>query len=181
MYRDNTLIPTEAIRLAALGYLASAPARYADVAGEVRQFASRITGPSLDVLGTSIELLRYEGMVEPIDGKGVEDNAILKITESGREELQSLLRSNVRTPVDGVNKLILALKLRYIHLLDAAEQAEQVDMLVDMSKNELIRLDELASRYCEESGHLGEWLDHDRGQVQSRIDWLMGLRGRLTQ
>ena len=32
MYRDNTLIPTEAIRLAALGTLAMRPMRYGDLA-----------------------------------------------------------------------------------------------------------------------------------------------------
>ena len=38
------------------------------------------------------------------------------------------------------------------------------------------RLDDLADRYREEPGHLREWLDHDRGQVQARIGWLEGLR-----
>ena len=173
MYRDNTLIPTEAIRLAALGYLAPAPASYADVAGEVRQFTSRIVGPSLEILGTSIELLRYEGLVEPVDGT---DESPLQVTEAGRRELESLLRSNVRTPVDGVNKLILALKMRYLHLLDPAAQVEQIDMLLDMSRTELARLDDLADRYRDEPGHLREWLDHDRGQVRARIGWLEGLR-----
>lgn len=172
MYRDNTLIPTEAIRLAALGFLAAAPARYADVAGEVRQFTSRIIGPSLEVLGTSIELLRYEGLVEPIDGT---DEGPLQVTEAGRRELESLLRSNVRTPVDGINKLILALKMRYLHLLDPTAQREQVDMLLDMSRTELARLNDLAQRYRGEPGHLLEWLDYDRNQVEQRIDWLESL------
>jgi hypothetical protein len=175
MYRDNTLIPTEAIRLAALGYLAATAAPYADVAGEVRQFTSRIVGPSLDVLGTSIELLRYEGLVEPVDGA---EDSPLRITEAGRRELDSLLRSNVRTPVDGINKLILALKMRYLHLLDSAAQIEQIDMLLDMSRTEFARLDDLADRYRDEAGHLHEWLDHDRGQVGARISWLEGLRDR---
>ncbi len=174
MYRDNTLIPTEAIRLAALGYLASAPAPYADVAAEVRQFTGRIVGPSLEVLGTSIELLRYEGLVEPVDDT---DDSPLQITEAGRLELISLLRSNVRTPVDGVNKLILALKMRYLHMLDPAAQGEQIDMLLDMSRTELVRLDDLADRYRNEPGHFRAWLVHDQGQVQARIDWLEGLRG----
>jgi DNA-binding PadR family transcriptional regulator len=178
MYRDKTLIPTEAIRLLALGYLATAPARYGDVAGEVRQFTSRITGPSLDVLGTSIELLRYEGMVEPIDGQGMADNALLRITDAGRAELQSLLKSRVRTPVDGMNKLILALKLRYLHLLEPAARREQIETLIDMSRSELARLEDLSQRYRDEPGHLIEWLEHDRGQVQARIDWLEDLRNR---
>ena len=46
MYRDNTLIPTEAIRLAALGALIEGEQRYADLAREIRNFVGRIAGPS---------------------------------------------------------------------------------------------------------------------------------------
>ncbi|MCP4330714.1 MAG: hypothetical protein GY791_20155 [Alphaproteobacteria bacterium] len=180
MYRDNTLIPTEAIRLAALGYLASAPARYADVAGQVRHFVSRITGPSLDVLGTSIELLRFEGLVDAVDSEsGMADNALLRITEKGKVELDSLLRSNVRTPIDGVGKLILALKIRYLHLLTEDGQQEQIDLLIGMSQTELARLDDLATGYDGEPGHLVEWLNHDRAHVRERIDWLQALKARV--
>ena len=49
MYKDNSLIPTEAVRLAALGLLTEAPRSYAALADEVRHFTSRIVGPSLDV------------------------------------------------------------------------------------------------------------------------------------
>ena len=83
MYRDNTLIPTEAIRLAALGTLEAGPRHYADLAREVRGFASRFTGPSLDILGSSLELLRCERLVEPVDRAGTEDNALLALTEAG--------------------------------------------------------------------------------------------------
>ena len=44
MYRDNSLIPSEAIRLLALGILAGGDKSYAELAGEVRHFVSHITG-----------------------------------------------------------------------------------------------------------------------------------------
>src|SRR5205085_4867686 len=47
---SRELIPTGAIRLAALGLLASGPRRYDELAVEVRRFASRMLGPSLDIL-----------------------------------------------------------------------------------------------------------------------------------
>ena len=56
MYCDNSLMPKEAIRLAVLGTLTSGlgSLRYADLAGAIRHFTSRIVGPSLDLMGTSL-------------------------------------------------------------------------------------------------------------------------------
>jgi len=178
MYRDNTLIPTEAIRMAALGELASQPQRYADLARLVRGFVSRVTGPSLDLLGNSLELLRYEGLIRPVDGEGMADNASLAITDQGRDELTSLLSSNVRTPVDGVSKLILALKLRYLHLLPGDLQQAQLELIVDSSEAELARLEGLRESVAGEPGLLADWLDLDTRQLGARIAW---LRERLDE
>ena len=71
MFRDNSLIPTEAVRLAALGFLAEAPRRYGDLAAEIRHFTGRVVGPSLDLMGTSLELMRFEGLIEAVDGVDV--------------------------------------------------------------------------------------------------------------
>ncbi len=62
MYRDNSLIPSETVRLAALGLLAEGPRSYADLASAVRHLSARIVGPSLDLLGPSIELLKVEAL-----------------------------------------------------------------------------------------------------------------------
>ena len=67
MYADNSLTPRETIRLCALGTLAQQTPdnemMYDDLVFAVRHFISRISGPSLDLMGESIELLRYEGLV----------------------------------------------------------------------------------------------------------------------
>ena len=173
MYRDHTLIPTEAIRLAALGQLATAPMSYAELAREVRGFAARITGPSLDLLGASLELLGHEGLVAPeAEGK-------VQLTAAGRAALFELLRANVRSPVDAVAKLILALKLRFLHLLPADEQRAQIAQMIEASERERARLTELKLRHEGEKGLLGAFLEHDSGQVADRIAWLEGLMARL--
>lgn len=82
MFADKTLTPREAVRLCALGTIAAAPMRYSELASSVRHFISRLAGPSVDLLGTSIELLRYEGLVDAIGGEGMEDDAQLAITGS---------------------------------------------------------------------------------------------------
>lgn len=170
MLRDNSLVPAEAVRLAALGMLAEKPLRYGDLAGEIRHFTSRIIGPSLDLMGTSIELLRYDGLIEAVDGKGMEDNALLRLTESGRTAFGTLMNAALKVPGGEVNRLASALKLRFLHLLSETEQRQQVAIMTDWCRAELARLLDL--RQSTEVADLGEWLDLEIGFYQSRLEWL---------
>ena len=169
MYRDNTLIPTEAIRLAALGSLVEGDIGYAALASEIRYFVGHIAGPSLDLLGTSLELLGYEGLAETLDGAAMEGDAILRVTEAGRAAFRTLMISNIRAPVSDVGKLIVALKLRFLPLLPAEDRADQTDMLIEMCELERARLTEMRGRYTD--GHLANWLDLDIAQLDERLAW----------
>jgi len=182
MFADNTLTPKEAIRLCALGTLAQAegPMRYSQLANAVRHFTSRITGPSLDIMGTSIELLKYEGLVQPIEGVGMEDDAQLALTDKGLRELKTLMTSHIRAQGGEVNKLITTLKLRFLHILEPVDQADQADFLIEGVDTELARLDDLRAAHASDPGHLTEWLDHDIAQLETHLNWLEGLRARLT-
>ena len=172
MFADQTLTPKEAVRFCALGLVAEAPQRYAVLAGGVRHFCSRIAGPSLDLMGTSIELLRYEGLVSALEGQGMEDDALLQITESGKKTLRTLLTARLR-PASDLTKLVVALKMRFLHLLDGDERRDQIDMLIDVTETELARLEDLAS--CEEGGLFARWLDHEIEQSRQHLDWLQSL------
>lgn len=181
MYRDNSLMPKEAVRLAVLGTLIQGgPTRYADLAGSLRHFLDRIAGPSLDLMGTSLEMLRYEGLIEALDGTGMEDNALLDPTAAGRAEFDTLIRANVRAPSsDGLNKLVIALKLRFLHLLDGESQKDQIDHLVSLCETELARLGDLKKASIGTDGHFADWLDHDIAQTQERLAWYQDLLARL--
>ena len=181
MFADNTLTPKEAIRLCALGTLAQAdaPMRYSELANAVRHFTSRITGPSLDIMGTSIELLKYEGLVEPVEGLGMEDDAVLALTDAGMVELKTLMTSRIRAQGGEVNKLITTLKLRFLHILDLAEQARQADLLIEGVDTELARLDDLRQSHANDAGHLTAWLDHDIAQLENHLGWLENLREKI--
>lgn len=182
MFADNTLTPKEAIRLCALGTLAQAdaPMRYSELANAIRHFTSRITGPSLDIMGTSIELLKYEGLVDPIDGEGMEDDAQLALTDNGRAALIALMTSRIRFQGGEVNKLIATLKLRFLHMLENAEQIRQVDLMIEGTDTEVARLDDLRASHADAPGHLGECLDHDIAQLENHLTWLEGLREKLS-
>jgi DNA-binding PadR family transcriptional regulator len=176
VYQDNSLLPREAIRLAALGILAGGPLPYARLAAEVRHFASRIAGPSPELMGTSIELLVCEGLVAH-EGEG--EDAPLTLTEDGREELTRLMHAGVRAPFTDVNKLILALKFRFLHLLPQADRKTQVALTAEAFETELARLVDLRGAHADDPGHLVEWLDFEIAQCESRLAWLNDLADRL--
>jgi hypothetical protein len=176
MYSDNSLLPRETVRLAALGALTMGEMRYGALAGDVRHFISRLAGPSLELMGSSIELLRHEGLVEPVDDG---EDSPLRITERGRDALRSLLSTAVRPPFNDLNKLVLALKMRFLHLLDASAQRDQADLLIEACRTELARLIDLRGSHTGEDGHLIDWLDHDIALVETRLAWLQDLRATL--
>lgn len=167
MFRDKTLIPTEAIRVLALGLIADRPRRYAELAQELRRFIGLVLGPSLDMLAPSLELLRFEGLAAA-NGNGAD--AELAITDAGRAELLNLLRANVRAPVNDTNRLVIALKFRFLHLLPPEEQEAQLALLADLYETERGRLEELRAQ--DGSPAFAAWLDHEIALAGERIGWL---------
>lgn len=177
MFADHTLTPKEATRLAALGTLALGPVTYGGLAMAVRHFIDRVIGPSPEIMGHSIELLKYEELVEPMDGG--EGETLLRLTKKGREEMRLLLTARLRAADTALNKLVVALKFRFLHLLPPAEQCSQADLLVEVCELELARLDDLRRHHTADQGFLAEWLEHDISHLETRLGWLTAFRDRL--
>lgn len=175
MYKDNSLVPSEAVRLAALGLLAKGPRAYADLAREIRHFAQRIVGPSLELLGPSLELLKVEGLIEAQNPKAPHDQQMMLLTESGHAELKRLMTANLRGPMGEVNKLIIALKLNFFETLSPEERRIQAEVLEEACERELTRLLDLRSHHAESGGLLVAWLDHEITEIEGRRDWFKRL------
>jgi DNA-binding PadR family transcriptional regulator len=179
VYADRTLIPTEAIRLCALGTLTLAPMTYAELAREVRAFSGRLSGPTLDMMGTSIELLRTEGLIEA-DTSGDQDaEATLRLTAAGEDELRALLSANLRNTLDDLSRIVFALKLRFLHLLEPAVAREQIDRMIEISVADKSRRDDTKARYNDEPGYFSAWLDADIERANERVAWLTALKARF--
>ncbi|HLS68610.1 MAG TPA: hypothetical protein VK035_04655 [Kiloniellales bacterium] len=179
MYRDNSLMPSEAIRLLALGILTEGERSYADLASAVRHFTERLVGPSLELIAQPLELLRVEGLTEAIDGEGSAETVRLRITRTGEEALQTLLRANLRPQVNDLNKLIIALKVRFLHLLPPEDQRGQAELMVEILERDLARLQDLRAHHDGEVGNLGIWLDLEIEQTRNRLTWFSSLAERV--
>lgn len=169
MFRDQPLIPAEAIKLAALGFLADGPRRYGDLAAQVRQFTGRIAAPSLDLMGTSLEALIVEGLAAASEGKGMADNARLSLTPAGRATLTSLLQARLKGPLGDFTRLALLLKLRFLHHLGAAERETQMAHIAETVGDEINRLNDLRRSEAGAPQHYLDWLDADIGQLQGKL------------
>jgi len=174
MYRDNTLIPAEAIRLAALGELFGGAKTYGALASSIRHVVARLVGPSLDLLGSSLEVLHLEGLIAPVDGGEVGEDTLLTVTDDGRALFARLMASAVRAPMNDVSRLVIALKLKYLAHLDPEERNAQVDMMIELFEADRNRLEDL--RRGEDAGLLTQWLDLDIAQAETRLSWLRGLK-----
>ena len=168
MYRDNSLIPLEAMRIAALGALADKPMRYADIAADVRRFASRIVGPSLDLMGSSVEVLRAEGLIGTTeDGP----DPLLALTPEGREDLLKLLRAGIRATNTELNRLVVALKMRFLHLLPCADRRDQIRLLQSLLAGERDRYRDLLASEGNEA-LFQDWLGFEIELLDTRLAWL---------
>lgn len=182
MYPDHSLMPKEAVHLAALGILAEGPRTYADLAAVVRDFTSHVAGPNLDLMGTSIQLLSFEGLIAAKEGMSqsqvLAPDAMLSITDAGRTQLKNLLLASVRTPFNDLNKLVVALKMRLFNLLDDAERQAQIEVITAALRSESARLALLRQRRAEETDGadtLVHWLDHDLSQIEDSLVWFESL------
>ncbi len=176
MFRDKSLIPSEVIRLAALGLVAEEPRHYGVLAMEIRHFTNCVAGPSLELMGTSLELLRYEGLVAAVDGGGAAENALLKITSAGATALQHLLQAPLRAPLSDLNRLILLLKLRFLHHLPADKLDAQLVEIAASLDQECRRLEDLRSAHAAAPSLFLDWLDHDIAALKARLAGLRASR-----
>jgi hypothetical protein len=85
-------------------------------------------------------------------------------------------------PASDLSKLVVALKIRFLDLLDEAERCDQVDLLIEGVESELARLIDLRGGNAQDDGPdsaLVAWLDHDISLLESRLSWLEAFRARL--
>ncbi len=173
MYQDKPLTPSDAVKLAALGAVMSGDLSYASLARDIRYFAARVVGPSLDLLGSSLEILRLEGLIENKTTDNNLEKNILTITQSGKDIFNDLMGCMLRTPPDDASRLVYALKLRFLNFLDEDDKLDQIDLLREIAISELARFEDLQKTYGD--GYLRKALDMDISHARDKIIWFDSL------
>jgi hypothetical protein len=163
MFKDQTLLPVEAVRLAALGLLPERPRHYGELVTEIRRFIELAIGPSLDLRAPPLELLRHEGLAAA-------QGDVLTLTPSGARALNALLQAPLRAPSNDAGRLVLLLKLRFLHHLGVAGQDAQRSQIAESLAAERGRLDELRGLHAETAPLLTRWLDRDIADLDGRIE-----------
>ena len=172
MNTGNILSSNEAIRLSGLGLLMAGPMPYEDLASKVRFIVSRVVGPSLDLLGSSLEIMRLEGLVAREIGATTPPEQ-LALTDHGRHAFHKLMEADLKVPLDDVARLVLSLKLMFWEYLDATEKLDQLDILHAVFENEIARLEDLKKDV--QATVLSNWLTLEIAQLRVRKDWLLDL------
>ena len=177
MYRDRSLQPGETVKLIALGLLIEAPRTYADLANDIRYFTARIVGPSLDLLGSSLEILRLEGWIAPKEGdKGEEDKEagnLISLTDSGYQQFLDLMNAPLRIPLNDSNRLALLTKLRFLSYLPEETRLDQIDLIEELVEKEQAWNAELARDFPQTA--LGAWVEMESRDLSAKRAWLHTL------
>ena len=84
----------------------------------------------------------------------------------------------MRPPLTDMSKLVIALKMRFLPLLDVDERRDQVDLLIDACEIELARLNDLSDPKSEKQ-FFQDWLSHDIDLAEKRLTWLRDLHCRV--
>ena len=171
MYRDRSLQPGETVKLIALGLLIEAPRTYADLANDIRYFTARIVGPSLDLLGSSLEILRLEGWIAPKENK--DNTSPISLTDSGYEQFLSLMNAPLRIPLNDSNRLALLTKLRFLPYLPEETRLDQIDLIEELVEKEQAWNAELARDFPQTA--LGAWVEMESRDLSAKRAWLQAL------
>ena len=97
------------------------------------------------------------------------------MTASGRAALSRLLLAPLKIQGSELNRLVVALKLRFLDQLSAADRADQLDLLADALTGERARLADLKAA-TDAASPLGSWLDLELQQIDAKIAWCERLR-----
>ena len=159
--------------LGVLAELESATIR--DVHDRLRHSFGRYWGASTGVLGPTMTRLEENGHVELSFADGGDP---YRITDSGLEQLRSLLREPLEDVEGAPLQAPLLLKLGFLHHLPLEEQRREIDRLTDRlrtARSELVELQSVHEREVDDetdAGYRGELIRLRVFVLDAVLEWL---------
>ena len=102
-------------------------------------------------------------------------DAQLSLTDAGHKKFIELMQGNVRDTSGELSRLIMALKMRFLHLLDHDIRTEQIEILQDVCELDLERVLALRDEHANEAENFTSWLEMEVKRLEQKRDWLKSL------
>lgn len=162
--------------LCTLGVLAEEEsATVQDVHDKLQHNFGRFWGASTGILGPTMTRLEESGHVELtlVDGVGT-----YRITESGFQRLESLLREPIEDVSSSPLQAPLVMKLGFLHQLPPAEQRAEIDALADRLRTARAELVDVKSMHETEvdeehaTGYRGDLIRLRIFVLDALLEWL---------
>ena len=124
--------------------------------------------------GASLNMA-LEGLVKEDSGNAAFSDGQLILTQQGHDKFVELMQGNLRDTSGELSRLIMALKMRYLHLLDDDIRREQLEILQDVCELDLERVLALREEHANEASNFTGWLEMEVKRLEQKNDWLKSL------
>ena len=85
------------------------------------------------------------------------------------------MQGNLRDTSGELARLIMALKMRFLHLLEEDIRTEQIEILHDVCELDLERVLALREEHATEAENFTGWLEMEVKRLEQKRDWLKSL------
>jgi len=113
-------------------------------------------------------VLRAEGLIGPVEASA---DPLLALTPSGREDLVTLLKAGIRATNTELSRLVVALKMRFLHLLPPHDRRDQIRVLQGLLAGERDRYRDLQAGGGTHA-LFNDWLGFEIEVLDARLSWL---------
>ncbi|MFN4088627.1 MAG: hypothetical protein ACK4QW_06220 [Alphaproteobacteria bacterium] len=177
---QGTLDAKGATQLAILGVVSRAPALGTEIVSLVKHIVGRAWQPTSDVIAVNLDELRRHGLIRTEGAGRGWDTTRYAIAESGETLLHELLLRPMAGSAGQLDPNAVALKVCFLDLLSAEEQAGQLDGIGAGYAREIAHLREAIRRCACDWPYVPGWMELELRRLEAERDWFADVRRGLT-
>ena len=97
-----------------------------------------------------------------------------KLGKVGRNVAEQIERSKA----NDLARLVVALKLRFLNVLEPEDRRRQIEALIELTTSELARLNDLRTQRPTGEEVFADWLGQEIAQTEGRLAWYRQLAAK---